>query len=244
MTFVGNVVVLYPTFEKNVTRIETKQVSEYDGAVRTRPDYAQNSPVDVWRKVNGVGALDAGDGKHQWNTEWNCGEACVMYTLEERVDKKNSPRAFIGKFYRSGILALNLTDQVRVQTLSYVPFYKLAQQFVGIGHCCTFDWCHPFCQKYPDRMVLMSFLPNKNSFYFGFQVLADIGPLDKDTIRLGVEFSRAYEGTQQVYIFYDKKIVTYGLTINGQGIITNAAKVTESAPVKQRLISWGTGFNG
>jgi len=240
-----NVVVLQPQYEPTSITVHTLQVSEYDAQVRPRPDYLVESTgdcEDCWRKVPGLGALDSGLWASSGTAEWNCGDSCVFYTLEEHLQNGQAvaPRALIGRYYRTGILAVNLTDSLQAQTLSWQPWnQRLQNQFLGIGICCIQAWCHPDCQPLNGHMVLFSYDSNQRQF----SVLSDISYIvDQDTVRMGVEFSTVYSSNPQAYVYHQHTIYSFNLTVTG-GVITGAKLVNQSPPSDQPLSSWGTGLS-
>jgi len=238
-----NIVVLIPAIlGSNSHSIITKQVSEYDGQVRPQVDYLPPTSGAFWTKVDGLGALDFGDYHSSWpaGAELNCGDSCIFYTLEQSpVD--GAPRALIGKSFRTGRLAANLTDSLQLQTLSWSPFGRWnskTSQFLGIGVCCSASWCHPDCQGLAGHSVLVLF----DSVAKKFSVLADIGDgADPDTFRLGVEFSGMFMKDKQAFIYNQGTIITYALTVDETtGAIQSATKSNTSPPVQQ-LHSWFAG---
>jgi len=232
---------LIPQPSPNGGTILTNQVSEYDGQQRYRPDY-RPKPNGCWNKVKGLGALDNGDGHGSWpiNGELNCGDKCIMYTLEECVKdgKTVFPRAFIGKYYRSGVLAVNISDSLRAQTLSFVPWPQSVQHFLGIGICCTDTWCPIECSKLKNHLVLIKYKPSSQQFTF----LADIGDkYDQDTVALGVEFSALFsQGPKTVYVYYQGSVLIFSAQIT-QGEIVSVSKTLQSPKIGVSLRQWGAG---
>jgi hypothetical protein len=203
--------------------------------------YPQKINCDnCWRKVPGVGALDS-NFHSSWpaGEELNCGDRCLFYTAEEQVINSVPvlPRAIIGRSYRTAEVLYNTTDSVQVQTLTWNPFSSRYhhQQFIGLGICCTASWCHPDCKDKPDQLVILSFSSEQ-----GFSILETLGAIDKDSIRMGVEFSPApFAKTYEIYVYYQKTVLTYNL--KGQdGVATGLSKASQSPPVEwQNLHLWG-----
>jgi len=245
-----NLVVLQPQYYSNGTLITTKQVSEYDAQVRPQVDYEFNPKDcdDCWRKVNGFSALDFGSWNSIWSPELNCGVSCILYTSEEHLVKGEvkPPRALIGRSFRTDILAINVTDSVNTQTLSWNPFSVSTthqNQFLGIGVCCTEKWCHPDCMNLDSHLVLISFLPyNKDQ---ELSILADIGDIiDPDTIRLGVEFYYTYStdnNNRKAFVFYQQSIIAFDIVLQN-GLIVSAKKSSQSPKVDLEIVSWSSGF--
>jgi len=228
-----NVVVIYP--EQSYL---TDQVSAYDGAQRYQASYSIDPD---WRKVPGPGGLDAGRFEYPWAEygEWNCGDACNFYTVEEMMvdDKPTLPRAFVGRSYRTGAVHVNITDSLQTRALSWNPFvaYTNANQFIGLGQCCSEAWCHPDCKGIKDEnMVLFSYVPAT-----GFSVLVDIGEFDAEAVHLGVEFSSApaYNKPHQIYVFYQNTVITYD-TVEHGSIIVQAKQSSQSPPLSLVLTMW------
>jgi hypothetical protein len=70
------------------------------------------------------------------------------------------PYRVIGRSFRTGELAVNITDSVQLRAMSYYPFFwndkVKTGQFVGVGVCCHEAWCHPDCLQYQqDELVLV-----------------------------------------------------------------------------------------
>jgi len=124
---------------------------------------------------------------------------------------------------------VNITDSVRVQSLSWNPFRNNnfpVNQFIGIGQCCTQVWCHSDCSNYGENLVLISYVRNQ-----GFSILADIGEMDTKTIELGVEFSPAPFGRiDTAYVFQRNTVISYNL-IADNGVIVKATRSAQSLPV-------------
>lgn len=224
-----NVVVLAPSLSNNATVIETRQCSEFDGQVRGRPPYAilpGSVCQNCWRKVPGPAALDQGRGQSIWNPELNCGDSCVMYTIEERLygGQPQKPRAVIGRTFRRGELVSNFTDSLQVQTLAYNPWSSKLSQFIGIGLCCTESWCHQSCQGLDQHLVLFSMTPVGN-----FQIIGDIGTnMDQVTVKLGVEFSSMWstQRPRMLYVANGGSIWSFACQVSESGLITSTTLVT------------------
>jgi len=238
-----NVIVLQPEYTPDYLTLHTYQVSEYDSAVRPSPDYLTEptgSCGDCWQKVPGLGAMDAGLYRPSGNVYWNCGDSCIFYTLEEHIINGNPimPRALIGRYYRTGALAVNITDSLQIQTLSWSPYNTYPQnQFIGLGICCTQRWCHPDCEFISGHTVLFSYDSNKQLF----TVLSDVSDvLDQDTFRMGVEFSFSYilDPLKQAYVYHQNTVLTFDLTVANNGYITAANQIRQSPPINQKLVMW------
>jgi hypothetical protein len=242
-----NVVVLNPTPGTNSQVIfETKQVSEYDGAVRTRPDYTIEGSgpcADCWRKVSGVSALDYGAHNPSWpqGQELNCGDSCVLYTLEEHLvnSKPVLPRVIIGRSFRTGVFMYNITDSVQIQALSWNPWilWQKTNQFIGLGICCTEKWCHPDCQGLDGHLVFISFDP-----ITGLHVLADVASTyDPLSGKLGVEFSPFdIANPKYAYVYSAGSVIRYLVTVNN-GFVTAVSKDHETVIPIKNLHLWSTG---
>jgi len=238
-----NVVVLQADYDTNSITFQTKQVSEYDAQVRPQPNYLVEPTgdcADCWRKVSGFGALDAGIWTSSGTAEWNCGDTCVFYTLEEHLKHGQviAPRALVGRHYRTGTLSMNLTDSINVQTFSWNPYnVYLQNQFLGIGICCNEPWCHPDCKNLNSHLVLISFDPKNGQF----SILSDIADtIDPDTIQMGVEFSTVSGNQKQAYVYYQHTVITFDLT-DTNGYITAATKSYQSPKVDTPLVMWVPG---
>jgi len=244
-----NVVVLQPEYYPNGTVIMTKQVSEYDGQVRPQVNNQFNSATcdDCWKKVPGTSALDFGTWSSIWDPELNCGDSCIQYTLEEHLiqGEVTPPRAIIGRSFRTGALAFNITDSVHIQSLNWSPFllyYSQKNQFIGIGICCTEKWCNSGCLGLDSHMVLVSFMPYETGMEF--TVLADIGDIiDPDTIRLGVEFSGMVQTSlkPQIFVFYQQTVVGYDVIVENH-IIVSAMKAQQSPKIDVELVVWAGSY--
>jgi len=239
-----NVVVLQPVYLANGTLITTKQVSEYDNQIRPQADYEWSPlPCDTfcWQKVSGLSGLDFGSWNTIWDPELNCGDTCIFYTLEEKVinSKPVLPRRFIGRSFRTHALSLNITDSVQALTLSWNPFLMRGyNQFLGIGICCTHDWCHPDCKQLDSHMVMFSFEP-----YAGnqFRILADIGDaFDPDTARIGIAFNpeHAFEAPKQVFVMYQQNVITFDYQLDNNGMVSMVKKVAQSSKVMTEVVAW------
>jgi len=230
-----NVVVITPNDDES--GFVVNQVSEYDGQQRFQPTYTvQNG----WKKKYGVGALDFGDFRASWpvGNELYCGDLCLFYSLEEKQPKQDGePLYLIGRTYRSGIVKVNLTDSVQIQTLSWNPFITYTSskvnQFIGIGKCCSDSWCHPDCKNFGENLVLVNFLPQTGSV----SILAEIGEVDMQTINLGVEFSAPVGPSFSAYVLHKNSVVTFDLVVN-QGVILKATKQGISPPVEFNVVMW------
>jgi hypothetical protein len=103
-------------------------VSEYDTQVRPQPPLLSYTTgcTDCWVKVDGAAALQpvqqAGQSTSKQRTEeGNCGDACVLYVVEQYIDANGarvSPRQIVGRTYRTGKVVSNVTDTVHVQTMT------------------------------------------------------------------------------------------------------------------------------
>jgi len=242
-----NVVVLQPKYYMNGTLITTKQVSEYDSQVRPQIDY-EFDPTDCencWKKVPGTSALDYGSWKSIWNPELNCGDSCILYTLEEHLvnGEVTPPRTIIGRSFRTNTLAFNITDSIHVQSLCWSPYqgYNSGKnQFIGIGICCTENWCHPDCVNLDSHLVMFSFMPYQEQNEIS--ILADIGVvIDPDTIRLGVEFSSLNPNSKhQAYVFYQQMVVGYDLVVQ-DSLIVSVKFAQQSPKLDVEMITWAGG---
>jgi len=235
-----NVVVLQPQYMQTETVFLTKQVSEYDAQVRPQPTFMEEgvgSCANCWRKVPGLGALDAGIWTSSGTAEWNCGDTCVFYTLEEHMiaGRIVAPRALVGRFFRTGLVAANISDSVQIQSLSWNPFnQRLRNQFLGIGLCCTETWCHPDCMDLDSHLVLFAFDSNIGRI----TILSDISDImDDDTIRLGVEFSALFGSDMKAYVYHQQSVITYNLK-GTNGYITGAARAYQFQTSKLNLNMW------
>jgi len=228
-----NTVVVTPNHVNDTLLFEVNQISEYDGAQRFQPSY---DGVSGWKKVPGLGALDYGDRRPSWpqGEELNCGQKCVFYTIEEQIIDGVAvlPRAFIGRKYRTAELAINVTDALQVKTLSWNLFNNYYQnpynQFLGIGVCCSESWCHPECKSMnikDGNTVLLSYSPPPGD---GFQILAEIGAFDADTVRLSVEYSGQFNKDHHLYVFHENTILTYDV-VDTNGYI-NSVKLSSQSP--------------
>jgi len=243
-----NVVVLQPESYPNGTLITTKQVSEYDTAVRPQANFEFDGKdcVDCWRKIPGLSALDFGSFGGISNPELNCGDSCIFYVLEEHLVNGEviPPRSIIGRSFRTGGFAFNITDSVQAQTLSWSPLFLLptrVNQFLGIGICCVDKWCHPDCQNLDSHMVLFSFLPYNTGQEIS--ILADIGDvIDPDTVRIGVEYTPIFTSTnQQAYVYYQQTVISFDLVVENYSIV-GAKKSHQSPKVDGELVVWSSGY--
>jgi len=244
-----NVVVLQPQYYLNGTLITTKQVSEYDSAVRPQIDFNFDPKEcnNCWKKVNGGSALDSGNGQSAWNPELNCGDSCLVYTLEEHyvMGEITPPRALVGRSFRTSQVSINITDSIQVQTLSWSPMQEWVSkfnQFIGIGICCTDKWCHPDCIALGSNdLVLFSLLPyNKGEEISILEVIGEF--IDQDTIRLGVEFTPIFTPASDlhVFIYYQQSIITYDpVVVNG---VITVVKESQRSPRRDRdIVQWASG---
>jgi len=243
-----NIVVILP---QNRDTYRVNQISEYDGQQRYQPSYQL---AEGWKKVPGVGGLDFGLFNPLWpnGQELYCGSQCAFYSLEELENvPSDTPRFLIGRNYRTGSVMLNITDTLQLQSLSWNPFLMMSNpnenQFIGIGLCCSSDWCHPDCQGKEGQLVLISFLPGASSV----DILAVIGDYDSTTVRLGVEFSPApvYPiGThEEAYVFHHNSIITFSLlVVPKKGVVLQAKKINQSPPVAPtfgEIAFWANGLS-
>jgi len=245
-----NVDILQPEDYPNGTLITTKQVSAYDSKIRPQANYEfiPKKCEDCWRKVNGLGALDFGIFSSAWTPEYNCGDSCIFYTLEEHLvaGEVKPPRALVGRSFRTDLLSFNITDSIQAQTFSFNPYvYYNAQQnqFLGIGICCTDQpWCHPDCANLNlnSHLVLISFMPNKKDQEF--TILADIGDVfDPETVRIGVEYTPMFTASkQQAYVFYQESVISFDLVVNN-GLIVSAKRSHQSPKINVEIVVWSTG---
>jgi len=247
-----NLVVLQPEYLTNGTIIATKQVSEYDGQVRPQVNYGFE-PINCencWKKVHGFGGLDFGNWSPLWKSELYCGDNCAFYTIEEQLvgGEPVSPRAIIGRSYRTDQLKINITDSIQAQTISWNPFVKYmssswTNQFVGVGICCTKSWCHADCKDLDSHMVLFSFTPYSNP---QITILADIGnEFDEDTGRLGVEYSPIYANVpRQAYVWYQKTVITFDIVVDDNtGLVLSAKPYGQSPKIDADVVVWSPGFS-
>jgi len=198
-----------------------------------------------WKKVRGPGGLDFGSFQPNWRIgkELYCGDDCLFYSVEEQIESSDIlPRYFIGRTFREGIVHLNITDSVQVQSLSFNPFstsylfQPLVNQFIGIGQCCAEKWCHQDCENLGQNLVLFSFLPSSREF----TILAEIGEMDPATIRLGVEFSPAPRGSNNnfsAYVFHKSTVITFDLTLD-KGVVLKALRSNQSPVIGFNLAMW------
>jgi len=145
------------------------------------------------------------------------------------------PRAIVGRSYRTGEVHSNITDSLQVQSLTWNIFAQEAQksQFIGIGQCCTQEWCHEDCKNIDDgNLVLISFVPPSS-----FSVLADIGNFDPDTVRLGAEFSSPRSKPAKVYVYYQDTVISYDVVITN-GVIVQTKQSNQTPTISTKIRMW------
>jgi len=233
-----NVVVISPDAETTTAvQFSTNQVSEYDGAQRFQTPTSEGGKdcADCWRKVHGLGALDFGDFRPSWPTgqEWFCGEKCLFYSIQELVvqGQPTKQRKLVGTAYRTGETLLDVPDAVQAQTLSWNPYpqWHYIAQFLGVGICCDDAWCLPECKDYVGNLVLFAFDPKTQKF----TLFAEIGPMDAQTIQLGVEFSPApfTKPPYFAYVINQGSVITFALKTDSYGYAFSASKSSQSPKV-------------
>merc|ERR1719373_273189 len=139
---VCNIIVLSPNL--TTSSIDTLMVSEYDTQVRPQTPYRSMNADNPWRKIDGFGVLDFGDGKESgWDQmQGNCGLKCVLYTIEAQFDssgKEISGRRIIGRNFHTGELVYNVSNQYYLQTMTLTG-WQMSQStqisyFIGLGRC-------------------------------------------------------------------------------------------------------------
>jgi hypothetical protein len=270
--FVCNVIVAMPHVATNASgQVERTtrllMVSEYDGEVRPQ---AEVPLATGWIKVDGLGALDTHGHASGGPREWNCGDDCAVYWLEERVnegdaaaypEQKSSatPRRIVGREFHSGRVVSNVSDRFALQTMTFTELgwadgilYDDASEspvniFVGVGRCGNEAWQDAACRAAPGALSLAG-IPGGGREPYLLALLnggAAASPADAaDTIRLGVliERERADESDGVVArVVENGAIATYQLKMPEEPEGTWSATLAATSPVLQVMpLLWST----